>query len=114
MAQAKAGFSLSDLQQGAKKLQTVGEPEVGGAKKVESKEEALASATALQSLEELWDKHGGDIDLIFGELGANPAKAKKPHHMPKSSREFASKFVEGYYSVIDGSSDDVAESKSHK
>ena len=51
----------------------------------------------------------------FGELKANPAKAKKPHHMPKSAREFASKFLEGYYSVIEGSSDDdAAEAKSHK
>jgi hypothetical protein len=113
MEAKKAAFSLADLQQGAKKLATVAEPEA--AKKTESKDDAAAAAAALESLEQLWGKHGGDLDLIFGELKANPAKAKKPHHAPKNAREFATRFVEGYYSVIDGSSDDVAaESKSHK
>lgn len=102
---AKSGFSLADLQQGAKKLTSVGEPEA--AKKTESKD-------ALESLEQLWDKYAGDLDLIFGELKANPTKAKKPHHAPKSSREFAQKFVAGYYAVLEGSSDDVAESKSDR
>lgn len=109
---AKAGFSLADLQQGAKKLTSVGEPEA--AKKTESKDDAAAAASALESLEQLWDKYAGDLDLIFGELKANPTKAKKPHHAPKSSREFAQKFVAGYYAVLEGSSDDVAESKSDR
>jgi len=115
---AKAAFSLADLQQGAKKLTQVGEPEACAAKKTESKDDAAASAAALESLEQLWDKHAGDLDLIFGELKANPAKAKKPHHTPHNAKEFATKFVAGYYTVIDGSSDDhadVAESKTaHK
>ena len=114
---AKAAFSLADLQQGAKKLNNVGEPEAG-AKKTESKDDAAAAAAALESLEQLWDKHAGDLDLIFAELKANPAKAKKAHHKPNSAKEFATKFVAGYYTVIEGSSDDhadVAESKTaHK
>ena len=42
-------------------------------------------AAALQAMEDIYNKHGGDLDLIFAELNANPAKAKKPHNRPKSS-----------------------------
>ena len=111
---AKAGFSLSDLQQGAKRLNhtetkssPVGSDILNGSKPSHEDNEALAK------LETLYEKCDGDLDLIFKELNANPSKAKKPHHRPKGSKEFALKYLQGYYSVIE---DDMsqADSKSHK
>lgn len=104
--ESKPAFSFADLQKGAKALNT----RESESKKTESKDTAAAAAATLESLERLYEKHGGNVDLIFGELGANPAKAKKTHHTPKNAREFALKFSEGYYDVIEGSLDD-AESK---
>ena len=112
---SKPAFSMADLQQGAKKLNTVDAP---AESKAGSSGDSKADSAGLEALEILYDKHGGDLDMIFAELKANPAKAKKPHHAPKSAREFASKFLEGFYSVIEGTADDVgtaAEGKSsHK
>jgi hypothetical protein len=48
----------------------------------------------------------------FGELRADPSKAKKPHHRPKNAKEFAEKYIEGYYSLV--AEGDVADAKSHK
>jgi hypothetical protein len=45
----------------------------------------------------------------FGELKANPTKAKKPHNMPKSASEFARKYLQGFYELVGDA--DVAESK---
>ena len=51
----------------------------------------------------------------FDELRADPSKAKKPHHRPKDAREFAVKYLEGYYSLVkDEDIDSRADSKSHK
>lgn len=47
----------------------------------------------------------------FDELRANPSKAKKPHHRPKSAREFATKYLQGYYSVIEDTEADAKESR---
>lgn len=55
---------------------------------------------ALQSMEDIYNKHNGDLDAIFSELNANPAKAKKPHNRPKSSSEFAKKFLAGFYNLL--------------
>lgn len=49
----------------------------------------------------------------FGELKADPSKAKKPHHRPKNAKEFATKYLEGFYSLVDDI-DATADSKSHK
>lgn len=107
---SKPAFSLADLQQGAKKLNTVEAPAEckQGGTQTHPAGGSKADGAGLEALESLYDKHGGDLDLLFSELKANPAKAKKPHHAPKSAREFASKFLEGYYSVIEGSADDAA------
>lgn len=110
--ESKPAFSLADLQKGAKALNTavVETEKKAGA---QTKDDAAASAATLDSLEKLYEKHAGNVDLIFDELGANPAKAKKSHHAPKTAREFALKFSKGYYDVIEGSlDDDAAESKS--
>lgn len=48
----------------------------------------------------------------FGELRADPSKAKKPHHRPKTAQEFAVKYLQGYYSLVED--DAVADAKSHK
>lgn len=45
----------------------------------------------------------------FAELGADPSKAKKAHHRPKDAKEFANKYLEGFYSLVD----DAADAKSH-
>jgi hypothetical protein len=58
----------------------------------------------------LYTRKDGDLDEIFGELNADPSKAKKPHHRPKSARDFAVNYLAGYYSVIDSDAD----AKSHK
>jgi len=42
----------------------------------------------------------------FGELKADPAKAKKPHHRPKGASEFARQYMQGFYSAIE---DDLLE-----
>jgi hypothetical protein len=40
------------------------------------------------------------IVFRFNELGANPTKAKKPHNRPKSDREFAEKYLKGFYDLV--------------
>eukprot|EP01033_Poteriospumella_lacustris_P008188 gene8188-5898_t len=62
--------------------------------------------------EEIYNRHDGDLDQIFGELNADPSKAKKPHHRPKNARDFAVNYLAGYYSVIDSASE--SDAKSHK
>jgi len=37
----------------------------------------------------------------FAALNANPAKAKKPHHRPKTAQEFAEKYMQGYYTIVE-------------
>ena len=74
---------------------------------VEAPSEAKKSAgvddserEARANLEDIYNKHGGDLDLIFGELNANPTKAKKPHNRPKNAEEFARKFLGGFYNLL--------------
>lgn len=53
--------------------------------------------------------------IRFAELSANPAKAKKPHNRPKNASEFARKYLQGFYSLVEGEDEDSrADSKSHK
>jgi hypothetical protein len=52
--------------------------------------------------------------LRFAELKSDPSKAKKPHHRPKNEKEFATKYLQGYYSVITSEEDDSADAKAHK
>jgi len=110
-AGSKPSFSLADLQRGAKRLATVEAPAEG--KRAEADSKGGGDDSALVAL---YEKHEGDLDAIFAELGQSPEKAKKPHHRPKSAAEFAAKFMEGYYTIIaESEASDVAESKSsHK
>ncbi len=94
---SKPAFSISDLQRGAKSLNTAPPAED---KKVDSKASQEVDREALQKLEDLYIKHEGDLDLIFAELKADPTKAKKPHNRPKTASEFASKYLEGRYSLL--------------
>jgi hypothetical protein len=41
----------------------------------------------------------------FKQLNADPSKAKKPHHKPKNAKEFAKKYLDGFYSLIDNDAD---------
>lgn len=51
----------------------------------------------------------------FRDLNADPSKAKKPHHRPKDGTEFATKYLAGYYSLVEDEIDTTADSKSsHK
>eukprot|EP01040_Poterioochromonas_malhamensis_P002911 gene2911-3096_t len=104
---AKPVFSLNDLQKGAKSLNAT-ETTSHGSKDTSDVE-------ARRALEDLYEKYDGDLDRIFDELRADPSKAKKPHHRPKDAREFAVKYLEGYYSLVkDEDIDSRADSKSHK
>eukprot|EP00597_Dinobryon_sp_UTEXLB2267_P016765 CAMPEP_0201092274 /NCGR_PEP_ID=MMETSP0812-20130820/870_1 /ASSEMBLY_ACC=CAM_ASM_000668 /TAXON_ID=98059 /ORGANISM="Dinobryon sp., Strain UTEXLB2267" /LENGTH=105 /DNA_ID=CAMNT_0047343791 /DNA_START=23 /DNA_END=340 /DNA_ORIENTATION=+ len=100
-------FSAKDLLQGAKRLQHSDSPsENKGSSKM-----SLDDQEALERLEALYEKHGGDLDDIFAELRADPSKAKKPHHRPKSAREFASKYMEGFYSLVEDNQPDAKDSR---
>lgn len=59
MAGAKLGFSLGDLQKGAKGLN---ETEV--AERHESKAVAAERADGIASLEEVYNRHSGDLDKM--------------------------------------------------
>ena len=54
----------------------------------------------------------------FEELKSNPAKARKAHNKPKSSSEFATKYLRGFYTIVgedeDNEGEAKADSKSHK
>jgi len=50
-------------------------------------------------LVELYEKHVGDLEKIFKELGDNPGKALK--YPPNDAKEFARKYTAGYYTYID-------------
>ena len=102
---ASKGISASELLSGSKQLSSAPESKA-------SKSYAGAfDEASLKSLEEIYDKYNGNLDEIFAELKANPAKAKKPKYTPKNSQEFALKYLQGYYSLVD----DEAEAKpNHK
>jgi len=59
MAGAKLGFSLGDLQKGAKGLQ---ETEV--AERHESKANAAEREEGIATLEEVYNRHDGDLDKM--------------------------------------------------
>lgn len=108
------GFSIVDLQSGAKKLQSTGISSNMN-HKVENDTKAFVEEnnTSLKQLEEVYLRNQGDIINIFNELNANPSKALKPHHKPLNEKEFALKYLQGFYSVIDDI-DDIAESKNNR
>ena len=56
---AKAGFSLSDLQQGAKKLNTT---EIE--QRSESKSDTAERDSGIEALEDVYNKHNGDIEAM--------------------------------------------------
>ena len=111
---SKPAFSIADIQSGMKRLNSVDPP-------AESKSKADAKPTAeeeeaMDRMEALYEKHNGDLDLIFQELQANPTKAKKPHNRPKNASEFAFKMVKGFYTLVEdeGATDNNADSKDAK
>ena len=56
---SKVGFSVADIQQGAKRLNSVPEPRKADEKKPDS------AAGDLEALEDLYEKHNGDLDLMW-------------------------------------------------
>ena len=62
----KAGFNPADLQKAQKKLNSVPDPEAAADSKAGSKPLAPSGgdSKALGSLEELYEKHEGDLDLM--------------------------------------------------
>ena len=112
MSGAKIGFSMADLQGGRKGLKDA--PAPAEAKGGGAPDEA--ELAALRQFEDLYEKHNGDLDLIFGELKANPTKAKKPHNRPKDAKEFARKYLAGFYNLMadENKDKDAAEGKDAK
>ena len=101
----KPSFNMSDLQSASKRLNSVDSSIE--AKKADSKPVMDdTERNAIQSLENIYNKHNGDIDLIFQELKADPAKAKRPKHSPRNAKDFAEKYLSGRYTVIHGDDDD--------
>jgi hypothetical protein len=99
------GFSMADLQGAKKRLDEADTP-------AEAKGPAAPDPEIVaqeEAMEALYNKHDGDLVRIFDELGANPEKALKPHNKPKSAREFARKYVAGFYSLL--KDEEPAESK---
>lgn len=45
--------------------------------------------------EALYNRHSGDVNAIFAELGENPEKAHR--HPPANATEFATKYSQGFY-----------------
>ena len=58
----KTGFNVADLQKAQKKLNTV---ETAEGKTDNKPSSSGADSKALGSLEELYEKHGGDLDLMY-------------------------------------------------
>ncbi len=104
---SKLGFSMADLQGGMKRLNETEQP--AEAKGPASPDPEIAAQE--DAMEELYIKHDGDLVKIFDELDANPEKALKPHNKPKSAREFARKYVAGFYSLIKDEATAPAEAK---
>ena len=100
----KPSFNIADLQSASKRLNSVDNVE---AKKADSKPVMDdTERNAIESLENIYNKYNGDIDLIFEELKADPTKAKRPKHSPKNARDFAEKYLQGRYSIIHDDDDD--------
>lgn len=96
----KPSFNIADIQSASKRLNNVDIDHID-AKKADSKPVMDESErSAIEALENIYNKYNGDIDLIFEELKADPTKAKRPKHYPKSARDFAEKYLQGRYSVI--------------
>ena len=83
-------INAEELQRGLKSLNDVNiDEDKGPILKVDKDEKTVFN------LEDLYDKHHGDIQAIFDELGESARKALK--HPPKDATEFATKYYEGYY-----------------
>ena len=68
-------INIADLQSGAKRLNHTTDND---SKKVDSK--PIMDETernAIESLENIYNKHNGNIDMIFEELKEDPTKAKR-------------------------------------
>lgn len=99
----KPAFNIADLQSATKRLNSVDNVE---AKKADSKPIMDQSERhAIESLENIYTKHNGNIDDIFHELKEDPTKAKRPKHYPKNARDFAEKYLQGRYSIINNNDD---------
>lgn len=91
---AKMVPNIADLKSMAKELNHAKPVE-----KESSKAESNAVEDTLESLQQLYQKHNGDLDEIFAHLGSSPEKAKKPHNKPKSAEDFAQRYLEGFYTL---------------
>jgi hypothetical protein len=105
----KPSFNIADIQSASKRLNSVENVE---AKKADSKPIMDESEKhAIESLENIYIKHNGNIDDIFHELKEDPTKAKRPKHCPKNARDFAEKYIQGRYSVINNDDNDDNDDK---
>lgn len=76
---------------------TLGEAK-GGLKKVETAEKTGGEdAAAIAHFAGIYDKHSGDIDAIFGELGIPEAAASCKAKPPADGTAFAKAFLAGAY-----------------
>ena len=62
---SKPAFSIADLQSGSKQLNSV--PQEKASAKSMAVDEEL-DATAVAALEEIYERHNGDIELMWGRL----------------------------------------------
>ena len=102
------GFSISDIQSARKSLNHDERSESKNVPKsiIDDKE----SANEIETLKELYRKNNGNLSQIFEELKCNPRKALK--HPPKDENEFANKFYQGYYTMVQ--EDNISEGKTYK
>ena len=107
------GFSISDIQSARKALNHDERSETKdtdnfGSKTSRQDKEYLAE---IEGLKEVYRNFNGDIRQIFEKFQCNPRKALK--HPPKDEDEFATKFYQGFYTVVE-EEDNSSEGKYHK
>jgi len=79
-------FDIESLQRRASSLRTAPVIEYSGDQE---------TVTVKHNLVLLYERHGGDLDAIFMELGEDPTRAKT--NPPSSAQDFADKYNGGFY-----------------
>mmetsp|Transcript_27356 Transcript_27356/g.27590 ORF Transcript_27356/g.27590 Transcript_27356/m.27590 type:complete len:111 (+) Transcript_27356:144-476(+) len=106
MSKKESPFSPADIKKAAGSLHAT---DIPSESKLSAKATEAENAETMDTLEKLYRKYDGDLDSIFEELDANPEKAKKPHNRPRDAHEFALKFIQGFYNLVED--EDIAEEK---
>mmetsp|Transcript_61239 Transcript_61239/g.169500 ORF Transcript_61239/g.169500 Transcript_61239/m.169500 type:complete len:87 (+) Transcript_61239:62-322(+) len=75
------------------------EAKKGGLNKVETKTGGGEDEAAIAHFAGIFDKHSGDLDAIFGELGDSEGLALAKAKPPADGAAFAKAFLAGHYSA---------------